>query len=279
MEPFLSEQNIKIYSPGDINIWVPVSSRSPQNDARAFIPFNGFTGSYTYGFKAMPKNGVYLEALRAVQEAWVNNTTQSFSTQNGTENQRADKWRHGNKTGSPLLGPTAGWVEISIAFLEQTSEEEFASEIERTGKSITSSALTKINPEGSMFRLVSTEARTFQLAFRTGALNLWGTNCALSGASCLLEAAHIKSVASCKSDNPHALTDPFNSIILNVSLHALLDTGLISFSDTGELLVSSYLSDVDRIVYGVNTPLKVSFNSEALKYVRYHRGTIFRTVV
>jgi hypothetical protein len=274
----LSEQKIKIYSPGDANIWIPVSSHSPQNDARAFIPFNGITGNYTYGFKAMPKNGIYIEALQAVQNAWINNVTQSFPTQNGTENQRADKWRHGNKTGSPLLGPTAGWVEIPFASLEQTTEVELAAEIEHTGRFVTSSARTKLNPERPMFWPVSAEARTFQIRFRGGALSLWGSNCA-SGASCLLEAAHIKSVACCKLDDQYALTDPFNSIILNVSLHALLDAGLMSFSDAGELLVSRELSEVDRTVYGVNKPLKVAFRSEASKYVQHHRSALFRAAV
>lgn len=277
MEIILSEIDITVYIEGDKSIWIPVSSRSPANEARAFIPFNGIDGSYTYGFKAAPKNGGYFDALRAIQDNWKKSTARSFAIKNGHETQRADKWRHGNVTGSPLLGPTAGWVKVPVLALGRVTAEELASKLERAGTKFVSSSRAKIDPEGPMFRAVSVQARTFQLAFRDGALELWGAKCALSGAICLLEAAHIKSVADCKINDQPALVDPLNSIIVNIALHALLDEGLIAFSDSGDLLVSSKLGPSDRAVYGVGEPLKASFNAKALKYVQHHRNKVFRT--
>ncbi|WP_139214898.1 MULTISPECIES: HNH endonuclease [unclassified Pseudomonas] len=126
-----------------------------------------------------------------------------------------------------------------------------------------------------MFRQTVREARTFQLEFRTRALDVWEAKCALSGATCVLEAAHIKGVAACKSDLIAEAIDPFNSIILNVALHALLDAGLISFTDDGTLLVSENINAHDRAVFGLEQPRKVPFNPKALPYLQYHRNHVF----
>ncbi|VVO01369.1 hypothetical protein PS691_02657 [Pseudomonas fluorescens] len=259
-----------------MSIFIPVSSRSPGKEARAFLPFNGMEGAYTHGFKAEPTTSKYLNALAAIQRGYLSDETKTFLTRKGPENQRCDKWRHGNQTGSPLLGPTLGWVEIPFEFLSTATHEELTSERERSGITITSSVRSNAHSEGVLFRQVAAESRTFQLAFRIGALKLWGPACALSGASCLLEAAHIKGVATCKLSDPKAITDPFNSIILNISFHALLDEGLISFTDEGNLLISDELSKKDCDVYGVNTQLKASFHPNAVKYLQYHRRNLFR---
>jgi hypothetical protein len=271
----LTETKIAIYADGDPNIWIPVSSRSPTNEARAFLPFRGLDGTYTHSFKAEPAADRYFVALAAIQKAWKEDITKSFLGKKGKEIQRADKWRHGNATGSPLLGPTAGWIEIPTTEIETVSAEQLTSELEQSGKRVVSSVRTCVDPAGNLFRQISAEARTFQIAFRRNAMMLWGTKCAISGATCLLEAAHLKSVASCKTNDLLALTDPLNSIILNIALHALLDDGLIAFSNTGALLVSSRLTPTDRKAYGVDESMVVRFDPRALKYVEHHRESTF----
>lgn len=272
----LSQATIKVYEPAAPTIWIPVSSRSPEGAARAFIPFNGIGGMYTHGFKAAPMRSSFFDALASIQRAYLTGEEKTFQTSKGPENQRRDKWRHGNTTGSPLLGPTLGWVEVPAAKLTQITEEELASEIESSGKKVASSKRCRVNPEAPMFRSVTAEARTFQLQFRIGALEVWGPECAVSGATCLLEAAHIKSVSACKLGNQLGLTDPFNSIILNVALHALLDAGLISFSDEGALLVSKHLGERDRLIYGVADSRQVAFDPRAMEYIRYHREYLYQ---
>lgn len=272
----MSYLKIKIYEKGDPTIWVPVSSRSPQGQARALLPFAGLSGQYAHGYKAEPELSPYFEALRSIQKAYVEGGRKTFIVAGGPEPQRKDAWRHGRKKSSPLLSPTSGWVEIPFELLEEISDEELALEIESSGKILVTSKRLRANPEGPMFRQVTREMRTFQMDFRAKALELWEPKCALSGATCLLEAAHIKGVAASKRDSESDMLNPYNSIILNVALHGLLDEGFISFSDEGNLLVSNSLSQEDQSIYGVNAPKKVAFNLGAIPFLQYHRMTIFR---
>lgn len=278
----MSNAGIAIYANGHPSIWVPVSKRSPSNEARAFIPFDGLNGRYTYGFKAQPEAGNYLEAIAAIQKAWIEDRSKVFILKDGSEeSQKSAKWRHSSKS-SPLLGPTVGWVEVPIKEIESVTAEQLTLALEQdpraNSKKLVSSTRTtqaRCNPTGDLFRPMTLETRTFQAAFRTNAIGQWSTKCALSGATRLLEAAHLKSVATCKKEDLAALTDPLNSIILNIALHALLDDGLIAFSDTGALLISSSLSPADRKVYGVDKSMTVRFDPQALKYVKHHRTTTF----
>ena len=169
----LNELQVEVYESGATSIWIPVSSRSPKGVARAMLPFKGMKGTYTHGFKADPVRSSYFEALISIQQAYLTNEVRTFSAQNGPQQQRRDKWRHGNEVGSPLLGPTSGWVKIQTDALNDVTEEVLAAEIERTGKRMVSFGRLDHGPEGEMFRSVSVDARTFQLKFRAGALQVW----------------------------------------------------------------------------------------------------------
>ncbi|OUM05131.1 hypothetical protein BW686_22575 [Pseudomonas syringae] len=270
----MSPLEIKVYEAGDSTVWIPVSSRSPAKEARALLPFAGLTGLYNHGFKAAPESSTFFKALASVQSAYLRKEKKTFKVEKGLESQRRDAWRHGQSSSSSL-SPTLGWVEIPIRQLMDMSQEELASELERSEDRLVSSTRIQKDPEGSMFRQAVREERTFQLEFRTRALDVWEAKCALSGATCMLEAAHIKGVAACKSDLIAEAKDPFNSIILNVALHALLDAGLISFTDDGTLLVSENINTHDRTVYGLEQPRKVRFHIKALPYIQYHRNHVF----
>lgn len=270
----LSPLKIKVYEDGDTTIWIPVSSRSPEKEARALLPFAGLKGFYKHGFKAAPESSSYFKALASIQSAYLLREKKIFRVKIGIEAQRRDAWRHGQSS-SPLLSPTLGWVEIPVNKLMDISQEELAFELESTGEWLVSSKRIQKDPEGPMFRQMFREDRTFQLEFRARALDLWDAKCALSGATCALEAAHIKGVAACKSDLVSEAIDPFNSIILNVALHSLLDSGLISFTDEGTLLVSDNVNAHDRAVYGLETSRKVHFHLKAFPYLEYHRNHVF----
>ena len=58
-----------------------------------------------------------------------------------------------------------------------------------------------------------------------------------------LEASHIKPWAD---SNDSERLDPNNGLLLTASLHKLFDAGLISFEDSGKMLVSSKLSQSER---------------------------------
>lgn len=272
----MTQPIIEIYKQGEPTIWIPVSSRCKKGFARAFLPRDGLKGTYRHGFKAAPELSTYLQALTSIQRAHLTGERKEFLTKRGMKPQRRDSWRHGNTTGSPLLSPEVGWVGIPFELLGTISDEEVAQQIEISGQSITYFKRKEVDPDGPMFRKVAAVSRTFQFAFRKRALTVWDAKCALSGATCALEAAHIKSVSASKTGNTGEMTDPFNSIILNVALHALLDEGLISFTDQGDLLVANGLSQADASVFGVDVPLRVSFHPNAIQYIQHHRLTTFQ---
>lgn len=271
----MSLLKIKVYEEGDSTIWIPVSSRSPERTARALLPFAGLKGFYKHGFKAASESSPYFKALASIQNAYLQREKKTFRVKVGIETQRRDAWRHGQSS-SPLLSPTLGWIEVPVSQLMDISQEELTSELETSGEWLVSSKRVLNDPEGPMFRQTIREDRTFQLGFRARALDVWEAKCALSGATCMLEAAHIKGVAACKYDLIAEAIDPFNSIILNVALHALFDAGLIAFADDGTLLVSENLNARDRSVYGLVLTRKVHFHLRALPYLQYHRIHVFK---
>ena len=111
---------ISTFKEGEISIWVPVAKGKGGGPARAFLPFNGQSGTYRYGYKAAPSTGNYFDALRDIQQSFINDEHQVFVVNSGKEEetQRKARWRHGNETGSPLLGPTMGWVRVPVDGLE-----------------------------------------------------------------------------------------------------------------------------------------------------------------
>lgn len=114
------------------------------------------------------------------------------------------------------------------------------------------------------------ESRIGQGKFRQKLLEHWGV-CAVTGLSeqSLLRASHIKPWRD--SDNRERL-DLFNGLLLAPNFDALFDTGLISFDDSGRILLSANLSREDRRLLGVNDNLRLkSVDERHKKYLCFHR--------
>jgi 5-methylcytosine-specific restriction protein A len=105
------------YKEKDETIWIPVAKGKSGGAARAFLPFNGLKGNYRFGYKAAPSTDHYIEALSQIQQSFVTDENQLFKVNNGKKDERQwrARWRHGNESGSPLLGPTLGWVMVSLS--------------------------------------------------------------------------------------------------------------------------------------------------------------------
>lgn len=88
--------------------------------------------------------------------------------------------------------------------------------------------------------------RVGQQKFREAMLDYWGGACAVTGLALpeVLRASHAKPWAQCASDAERL--DVFNGFLLVANLDALFDRFLISFDDTGRLLVSPTLSSDDQ---------------------------------
>jgi hypothetical protein len=111
--------------------------------------------------------------------------------------------------------------------------------------------------------------------FRDQVRQHWDGKCAISGDACdgLLVASHIYPWS--KSSGAEKV-DVNNGILLSVPLDALFDRGLISFADSGEMLIKKGLSDGTRRQFGlegnmlnVSNPAKIS--KEMKGYLKRHR--------
>lgn len=124
---------ITVFEESDDFIWIPVAGKKG-GVARAFLPFNGLSATYRYGYKAAPSSGTYIDALQNIQRAFLNNASQWFIVDGGKKEQRQYKarWRHGNKDRAPLLGPTMGWVRIPLDRLEKMTDQDLGNALSET---------------------------------------------------------------------------------------------------------------------------------------------------
>jgi predicted restriction endonuclease len=116
-------------------------------------------------------------------------------------------------------------------------------------------------------------ARVGQGKYGIDVRKMWGHRCCVTG-SCTkeaLEASHIKRWAD--SNNTERL-DPNNGLLLTANLHKLFDAGLISFENSGKMLISSKLSGAERTILGVSRKgLLKKPSSKMAIYISYHRQT------
>jgi hypothetical protein len=128
-------------------------------------------------------------------------------------------------------------------------------------------------PSDSTTRKTIVDARIGQGAYRTSLISLWGT-CAVTNASTLemLKASHIKPWKD--SDNKERL-DKFNGLLLSAHLDSAFDNGLISFTDTGEIIISPSFTEAEHFSIDPSMKLKQVFE-ENKPYLSYHRKNIFQ---
>ena len=95
-----------------------------------------------------------------------------------------------------------------------------------------------------------------------------------TGVSNLLTASHIKPWVDC--DNVERL-DKYNGLMLTPTVDRLFDRGLITITDTGDVLSSFELADSDTHALGLHLPPNVApLHGEQCKYLGYHRTLVFR---
>jgi predicted restriction endonuclease len=120
-----------------------------------------------------------------------------------------------------------------------------------------------------------TKARIGQGQFRESLITYWST-CAVTGCQepKLLRASHIKPWS--KSGATERL-NLYNGLLLSPTLDVCFGSGFISFDDSGNIMVSSTLSEKDMTALGVNSEMKLSnIEPEHRKYLVYHRENIFK---
>lgn len=117
------------------------------------------------------------------------------------------------------------------------------------------------------------KARVGQGAFRESLIRMWG-RCGITGCGYvdILRSSHIKPWRDATNEER---LDTFNGLLLSPNIDALFDRGLISFTDHGELLISSRLSDSARKALGCPSIGKVPLQQKHAKYMAWHRQHVF----
>ncbi|MGX1322567.1 hypothetical protein AB7M17_006020 [Bradyrhizobium sp. USDA 377] len=119
------------------------------------------------------------------------------------------------------------------------------------------------------------DARLGMGDFRDALVRRWNGQCAVTGCAIteILRASHIKPWAD--SSNKERL-DPTNGFLLAAHIDALFDRGLISFADTGTMLLSPRLTAGDRKMFRLPARLRSSLSSSEKRFLGHHRRTTFR---
>ena len=118
-------------------------------------------------------------------------------------------------------------------------------------------------------------ARIGQGQFRTALLSAWESRCAVTGATTLnaIRASHIKPWRL--SSNSEKL-DSANGLPLIANLDALFDSGLITFSDDGALLVSPCMPEDEKAIFGLHgLRLRKPPSERTAAYLDFHRSHLF----
>lgn len=118
--------------------------------------------------------------------------------------------------------------------------------------------------------------RVGQNLFRDALLDIWEARCAVTGLGvpALLRASHIKPWAQCETDTERL--DVFNGFLLAPHLDAAFDCGFITVSDDGAIVVSESLAADDRVLLGIDRPLRVHGLTDSHRsYLSWHRKHVF----
>jgi hypothetical protein len=118
-------------------------------------------------------------------------------------------------------------------------------------------------------------SRVGQGLFRERLLQYWN-GCAVTGVKVVeaLRASHIKPWS--RSTNQERM-DQFNGLLLVGTLDLLFDAGLISFDDSGSIMISDVLSTRDRMALGLSKDMRLrQIHPEHLLYLTYHSENIYR---
>ena len=123
-------------------------------------------------------------------------------------------------------------------------------------------------------RAAIVKVRMNQNEFRKKLLRRYN-KCCLCGVTnpLFLIASHIKPWAESEANEK---LDVNNGLLLCPNHDQLFDQGFISFTEEGNILISSQLSKSDCIFLNVTDNMKLDVRSGNIKYMKYHRNEVFK---
>lgn len=120
--------------------------------------------------------------------------------------------------------------------------------------------------------------RIGQDIFREALLDYWGGCCAVTGVALtpVLRASHMKPWAHCENDAERL--NVFNGLLLVANLDALFDRGLITFDNSGLILLSPLLSTESRDQLHLDSSMRLkSVAEQHVPYLQWHRRNLFES--
>jgi hypothetical protein len=118
--------------------------------------------------------------------------------------------------------------------------------------------------------------RIGQDIFREALIGFWNGRCPLTGIDepLLLRASHIKPWADCATDAERL--DVYNGLHLAAHLDAAFDAGLISFDESGTLVLSTRLTPENATPLGLRSTMRLKLSPPHLPFMQWHRKIVFR---
>lgn len=171
----------------------------------------------------------------------------------------------------------AGW---KFAFKDEAALVAFLEVMKSFGKDgLAGAQLTSLNYAQATLKMttksVVSVARVGQKTYRETLISYW-KGCAVTGCDTrsVLKASHIK---PWKIADHRERLDPFNGILLTATFDALFDSGLISFADSGAIMVAAEFTEKNLLALGINQSMKLrKVNGAHLPYLKFHRENLFK---
>lgn len=122
------------------------------------------------------------------------------------------------------------------------------------------------------------KSRVGQGLFRTELIKKYNSSCIITGINekKLLIASHIKPWAACTNTERLSVE---NGLLLSPTFDRLFDCGLISFADTGRILISSQLSAavMSKLHISSTDTFNIKATTDMKHNLEYHRDVVFTT--
>ena len=121
--------------------------------------------------------------------------------------------------------------------------------------------------------------RIGQNVFRSALMDYWEKSCAVTGVKnpTLLRASHIIPWARCKNDKERL--NVHNGLLLVATLDVAFDAGLISFNESGNIMISEKLSKEDQKACSISPNMHLTrINDEVRKRLVWHQYNLFQKV-
>jgi predicted restriction endonuclease len=183
---------------------------------------------------------------------------------------KAAKTLAASSENTPTLGATIRRILPWHLVAQHLREEEPTERQDDLGRDLD---LIRNDTRSETTRLALVDARLGQGQFRADLEQRWNGLCAVTGCGAVLQASHIKPWADC---NNQERLDPANGLLLCANIHALFDSGLVSFDDHGHMLISRSIPCDERRKLGLPKHLTKTLNGSEAAYLAEHRRRKFQ---